>query len=56
MTGSNDKTVKVWDTRLAEAIDTVTTTSNTPIWGVRFGNRGRELLIGSENGILTLMS
>lgn len=56
VTGSNDKTVKVWDTRQAEAVDTVTTTSNTAVWGVRFGNRGRELLVGSENGILTLLS
>lgn len=57
VSGSNDKTIKVWDTRAGDsAVDTIMATSNVPVWSVRYGNRGRELLAGSENGILTLMS
>ena len=54
---SNDKTVKVWDMRQSsEAIESIASTSNTPVWACKFANKGREILTGTESGMLTLFS
>lgn len=55
-TASNDKTVRLWDLRQAEAIDTISLNSNTPVWSCKFAKKGKELLIGTETGMLNLLS
>ncbi len=48
--------MRLWDLRQAEAIDTISLNSHTPVWSCKFAKKGKELLIGTETGMLNLLS
>ena len=54
ITGSLDKTIKVWDFATNKCVKTIA--MNAPVWGANFAPTGDYICAATEDGIVSLLS
>jgi WD40 repeat protein len=56
VTCSADKTLKVWDLRQKNFVDSISASNSSPFWSCKFASDGKGVYTGSEDGYFTYFS